>query len=190
MHVLLVGRTMTPRDRMAAMHIAYTLRILTSGIGRSQVPLGSHLFLIENSHLLSRSRGVPIRYVRRRLSDDAVGLEISKIAMVAPASHLADISIQFALPLRPFLFHFEFFDTWRVDSSRICANMSQPALVMPVGGDQDRGPSIEVTIWVFTSIALVTVSLRIFGRVSLTSNIGWDDFWIVVAMVKKTCSLL
>ena len=59
----------------------------------------------------------------------------------------------------------------------------QPPTGVPAGGDQNKGPSIEAVIWIFTSIALLTAVFRIFGRLRLTRNIGWDDFWIVIAML-------
>ncbi|KAL6721939.1 hypothetical protein ACLMJK_001044 [Lecanora helva] len=59
----------------------------------------------------------------------------------------------------------------------------QPPNVIPVGGDHDKGPSIEAVIWIFTSIALLTAVSRVFSRLKLTRNPGWDDFWIVIAMI-------
>ncbi len=65
--------------------------------------------------------------------------------------------------------------------------MSQPpALKVPTDGDRNQGPTVEVVTWVFTSIALITVLLRLFTRLRLTRNPGWDDFWIVIAMVNVT----
>lgn len=58
-----------------------------------------------------------------------------------------------------------------------------PVSVAPPGSDKNKGPSIEISIWIFTSLALITLIFRIFGRVSLTRNLGWDDFWIVVATI-------
>ncbi|KAF7510037.1 hypothetical protein GJ744_007141 [Endocarpon pusillum] len=53
----------------------------------------------------------------------------------------------------------------------------------PAGGDHNKGTAIEVASWVFTSIALITVILRLYGRLRLTHNPGWDDFWIVLSMI-------
>ena len=62
--------------------------------------------------------------------------------------------------------------------------MSQaPTLPIPVGGDQNQGPVVEIVTWVFTSLALITVFLRLLTRLRLTRNPGWDDFWIVLGMV-------
>ena len=54
--------------------------------------------------------------------------------------------------------------------------------VLP-GGDQNKGPVVETVTWVFTSLALITVFLRLLTRLRITRNPGWDDFWIVLAMV-------
>jgi len=40
----------------------------------------------------------------------------------------------------------------------------------PVGGDSNQGTAVEVVTWIFTSIALVTLILRIYGRLRLTRN--------------------
>ena len=57
----------------------------------------------------------------------------------------------------------------------------QPA---PAQGDQGLGPTINAVNWVFTILALLAVGARLYGRVKLTHNIGWDDLWIVVAIVR------
>ena len=40
----------------------------------------------------------------------------------------------------------------------------------PAGGDHNKGTAIEVVSWVFTSIAFITVTLRLYGRLGLTRN--------------------
>ena len=64
-----------------------------------------------------------------------------------------------------------------------------PPLPVPSGGDQNQGPTVEIVTWLFTSIALITVLLRLFTRFRLTRNPGWDDFWIVLAMVYVAINL-
>lgn len=54
----------------------------------------------------------------------------------------------------------------------------------PAGGDQNLGPTINAVCWLFTTLATLAVGARIYGRARLTHNLGWDDFWIVVAMVR------
>lgn len=58
-----------------------------------------------------------------------------------------------------------------------------PNLPPPPGGDRNRGTTVEIVTWVFTSIALFTVSLRLLTRFRLTYNPAWDDFWIVLGML-------
>ena len=59
----------------------------------------------------------------------------------------------------------------------------------PVGGDQNLGPIINSVNWLFTTLATISVGLRLYGRARLTHNLGWDDFWTVVAVV-STLGLL
>lgn len=61
--------------------------------------------------------------------------------------------------------------------------MSLPQLP-PAGGDQNLGPTINAVNWLFTTLATLAVGARLYGRVRLTHNIGWDDFWIVIAIVR------
>ncbi|KAK4690312.1 hypothetical protein P7C71_g6449, partial [Lecanoromycetidae sp. Uapishka_2] len=67
--------------------------------------------------------------------------------------------------------------------------MSTPIPQPPPGGDQDRGPAINAAIWTFTSLALFCVLLRLYGRLILTTNFGWDDFWIIISMCTPTAGL-
>lgn len=65
--------------------------------------------------------------------------------------------------------------------------MSLPQLP-PAGGDQNLGPTINAVNWLFTSLAALAVGARLYGRAKLTHNIGWDDFWIVIAIVRFPAS--
>ncbi|KAL8829800.1 MAG: hypothetical protein Q9191_001803 [Dirinaria sp. TL-2023a] len=53
----------------------------------------------------------------------------------------------------------------------------------PAGGDQNAGRTINAVNWTFTTIAILAVTGRIIGRLALTHNIGWDDFWILVSLL-------
>ncbi|MCJ1394984.1 hypothetical protein MMC18_007865 [Xylographa bjoerkii] len=53
----------------------------------------------------------------------------------------------------------------------------------PPGGDDNKGPVILASIWTLTSVALITVVARLYGRFKLTRSAGWDDFFIVISMV-------
>lgn len=57
------------------------------------------------------------------------------------------------------------------------------SLPPPLGNDLNKGSIINATNWTFTALALIAVGVRLFGRLKLTHNTGWDDFWIVVAVV-------
>ncbi|MCJ1389800.1 hypothetical protein MMC18_002657 [Xylographa bjoerkii] len=61
--------------------------------------------------------------------------------------------------------------------------MSQAPAGPPPGGDQNQGPTVEIVCWLFTALALITVFLRLLVRLRITHNPGWDDFWIVLAML-------
>ncbi|KAL3711016.1 hypothetical protein TMatcc_004813 [Talaromyces marneffei ATCC 18224] len=48
--------------------------------------------------------------------------------------------------------------------------------------NQSRGVEINVIGWVFTGIAMATVGLKLFARGHVAKDLGWDDFFIFVAM--------
>jgi hypothetical protein len=56
--------------------------------------------------------------------------------------------------------------------------MSAPATgPPPAGGDHNKGTAVEVVTWIFTSIAFITLTLRIYGRMRLTRNpVRMDDY--------------
>ncbi|KAL8748001.1 MAG: hypothetical protein Q9190_000213 [Brigantiaea leucoxantha] len=64
--------------------------------------------------------------------------------------------------------------------------MSGVAPGPPPGGDQNEGPTVLAVMWTLTTVALIVFCLRIYGRLLLTRNPGWDDFWMVVAVVFDT----
>ena len=61
--------------------------------------------------------------------------------------------------------------------------MEAHAYTEPVGGDVDHGWALLAVCWSFVLCAFVTTALRVIVRSRLTRNLGWDDFWMVVAMV-------
>ncbi|MCJ1458983.1 hypothetical protein MMC28_009360 [Mycoblastus sanguinarius] len=63
--------------------------------------------------------------------------------------------------------------------------MSSPQ-APPAGGDRDMGSTINAVNWTFTMVALAAVCARLFGRIKLSRNLGWDDFWIMVSMVRPS----
>jgi hypothetical protein len=50
---------------------------------------------------------------------------------------------------------------------------------------ESRGAEVNVIAWVFTGIAIATVSLKLFARVQTSNRLGWDDFFIFFSLVSK-----
>jgi hypothetical protein len=50
---------------------------------------------------------------------------------------------------------------------------------------ESRGTEINVIAWVFTGIAIATVSLKLFARAQSANRLGWDDFFIFFSLVSK-----
>lgn len=48
---------------------------------------------------------------------------------------------------------------------------------------ESRGVEINVVGWVFTGIAILTVALKLFSRARIVKVLGWDDFFIFLALV-------
>lgn len=48
---------------------------------------------------------------------------------------------------------------------------------------QNRGPEILAVSWVFTSLAIIVVSLKLFTRTYILHGLGWDDFFIFLSLV-------
>ena len=61
--------------------------------------------------------------------------------------------------------------------------MQEHYFQVPTDGDVDQGWAILSVCWSFVLCAFLTTVLRIVVRVRLTRNLGWDDFWMVMAMV-------
>ncbi|KFY43096.1 hypothetical protein V495_04169 [Pseudogymnoascus sp. VKM F-4514 (FW-929)] len=47
---------------------------------------------------------------------------------------------------------------------------------------ESRGAEVNVIAWVFTGIAIATVSLKLFARVQTSNRLGWDDFFIFFSL--------
>ena len=61
--------------------------------------------------------------------------------------------------------------------------MQEHYFMVPTDGDVDRGWALLAVCWSFILCAFITTALRVFVRSRLTRNLGWDDFWMVTAMV-------
>ncbi|KAL8788429.1 MAG: hypothetical protein Q9213_001652 [Squamulea squamosa] len=59
----------------------------------------------------------------------------------------------------------------------------------PAGGDENLGPTIiTINIVVFIASSLIVI-IRIFTRLCLTKNFGWDDAVMVLTQVVNTCGM-
>lgn len=59
------------------------------------------------------------------------------------------------------------------------------ATATDVNLSESRGTEVNVITWVFTGIAIATVSLKLFARVQTLKRLGWDDFFIFLSLVSK-----
>lgn len=53
----------------------------------------------------------------------------------------------------------------------------------PPGGDQNEGYRLYITILVTVLFAFVTVTLREFCRARIMKRFGWDDGFLIIALV-------
>ena len=53
----------------------------------------------------------------------------------------------------------------------------------PVGGDQSRAGVANGIGWTLAAISTIFVILRLYTRIKLTRNQGWDDLLIVISTV-------
>lgn len=50
--------------------------------------------------------------------------------------------------------------------------------------------TISVVSWFLGAISVIFVATRIFTRVVLTKNVGWDDGFIILSLVRMILSML
>lgn len=50
---------------------------------------------------------------------------------------------------------------------------------------ESRGPELFAVATTFVSLAAITVILRVYVRVFLVKAFGWDDAWMIVALVSS-----
>ena len=62
--------------------------------------------------------------------------------------------------------------------------MSSTTIPRPLPPDINRGPDILIVKWLTVSIALLLVSLRFYVRGVLRKKLGWDDYTILLAVVR------
>ena len=56
----------------------------------------------------------------------------------------------------------------------------------PVGGDQNRGPALLAVTWLFTGLASLIVSFRLFSRVKILKETALDDGFIILSLVSSS----
>lgn len=49
--------------------------------------------------------------------------------------------------------------------------------------DTSRGPELLAIAWTGTTLAIIMVALRMYTRIT-HKNVGWDDYTIIVALVR------
>lgn len=54
----------------------------------------------------------------------------------------------------------------------------------PPDGDRNRATELIVICWVEFIIGLAFVAARFYSRIRITRNIGWDDRWILITLVR------
>lgn len=53
-------------------------------------------------------------------------------------------------------------------------------------GDQNRATELIAVTWVWCSLSLMAICLRLYSRVRITKNLWWDDWVIFFTMVCET----
>ena len=63
--------------------------------------------------------------------------------------------------------------------------MKEHQFTRPLDGDRSQGWAILAVCWAFVTTAFATTILRVWVRMRLTRNLGWDDYYMVIAMVSN-----
>ena len=63
--------------------------------------------------------------------------------------------------------------------------MKEHQFARPSDGDRSQGWAILAVCWAFVATALATTMLRVWVRLRLTRNLGWDDHYMMIAMVRN-----
>lgn len=64
----------------------------------------------------------------------------------------------------------------------VLAKFPRPNYVNP----ETKGASLLITNVVMLSVSLVVVGIRIYTRLFISRNFGWDDFFILLAFVSRS----
>ena len=65
--------------------------------------------------------------------------------------------------------------------------MNGTAVPVPIGGNQDRGPQYVTIAWAECILASVFVALRFYTRLVYIKRIEWDDWFILLTLVRLSC---
>lgn len=60
----------------------------------------------------------------------------------------------------------------------------------PTDGDDDRRATILAVVISMTLLSTATIILRVYTRIKVIHNLGWDDYTIVIAQVIRLRSEL
>jgi hypothetical protein len=63
--------------------------------------------------------------------------------------------------------------------------MPPPVLTAPPGGDVNRGGSLLAILWVTAGLAVLFVLSRLYVRLVIIKWHWWDDYLIVVSIVRS-----
>lgn len=61
--------------------------------------------------------------------------------------------------------------------------MSNTSSIYPP--DVDRGPRLEAAYWVWSSLAIILVTLRFYARIKIR-GLGWDDWMMLATIVRPS----
>ena len=61
--------------------------------------------------------------------------------------------------------------------------MKEHIFARPDNGDVDQGWALLAVCWAFVTCAFISTALRVWVRMRLTRNLGWDDYNMMIAMV-------
>lgn len=100
----------------------------------------------------------------------------------------------FLFPACSFLFSVSLFDSFRHYELEVSSSYNADPFVHTrcltslaswIGHDGCRNQEKDILIvsWIFCAFAVISVTARIFSRVVLTQNTGWDDVFIVISLV-------
>ena len=58
------------------------------------------------------------------------------------------------------------------------------SLVAPPDGDSNRATELNALAWIWFAVSSAVVGLRFYSRLALTRNLWWDDWFILITLVR------